>query len=68
MRRGNFNVLFSAGCPLGTREPGVDVPEDFEPLVVGSLIHGQPRLPGCLRTENIRKAGEDPSASVSAPP
>ena len=46
IRRGRFHLLFSAGCPLGSRRLGVEVPDTFEPLDVGRLIYGQPRLPG----------------------
>ena len=54
VRRGRFHLLFSAGCPLGSREPGVDVPITFEPLDVGHVIFSQPRLPGYLSTNTVK--------------
>ena len=54
IRTGCFHLLFSAGCPLGERERGVDVPLTFEPLDVGPIFKDrQPRSPGCLPTKNV---------------
>ena len=50
VRRGCFNLLFSAGCPLGERQPGIDVPLAFQPLNLGPIINTQPRLPEYLST------------------
>ncbi|KAF9781373.1 hypothetical protein BJ322DRAFT_272750 [Thelephora terrestris] len=68
IRRGHFHLLFSAGCALGSRQLGVDVPPTFEPLDVGPIIYGQPRLPGCLCTSTVKETGGDLGASVSATP
>ena len=57
IRNGRFHLLFSAGCPLGERELGVHVPITFEELTIGTPVFGQPRLPGCLRTETVREVG-----------
>ena len=57
IRRGQFHLLFSAGSPLGERLLGEDVPATFEQLVVGNLVHGQPRTPGCLHTDTIKEVG-----------
>lgn len=51
IRGGQFHLLFSAGCPLGDRRLGEDVPNTFEELYVGTPVFSQPRLPGCLRTD-----------------
>ena len=67
-RRGHFHLLFSAGCPLGSREPGVDVPLTFEPLNVGPMIFSQPRLPGYLSTSTVKETGASLGASVLAAP
>ena len=55
IRRGCFNLLFSAGCPLDGREPGVDVPQTFKQLDVGTILNAQPRLPGCTSTKTVRE-------------
>ena len=68
VRRGRFHLLFSAGCPLGSRELGVDVPLTFEPLDVGPVIFSQPRLPGYLSTNTIKEKGAGLGASVCAAP
>ena len=71
IRRGKFHLLFSAGCPLGDRQLGDDVPTTFEPLDVGTLDSSQPRKPGCLHTESVRRIetglGVATSASLYAP-
>ena len=68
IRRGRFHLLFSAGCPLGSREPGVDVPLTFEPLDVGPVIFSQPRLPGYLSTNTVKETGTGLGVSVCAAP
>jgi len=65
IRRGQFHRLFSAGSPLGERQRGEDVPTTFEPLTVGDLARGQPRLPGCLRTDTVREVGAGLGAAIS---
>ena len=65
IRRGQFHLLFSAGCPLGGRQLGYDVPDTFEELTVGTLVFGQPRVPGCLRTDTIRELGASVGVAVS---
>ena len=57
--------MFSAGSPLGERQRGEDVPATFEPLIVGNLARGQPRLPGCLRTDTVREVGAGLGAALS---
>ena len=68
IRRGRFHLLFSAGCPLGSRQLGTDVPLTFEPLDVGPVIFSQPRLPGYLCTSTVKDTGGGLGASVSATP
>ena len=67
IREGRFHLLFSAGAPLGSREPGIDVPRSFEPLNVGHIIHGDVRSPGYLRTSTVREIGSDVGASAAIP-
>lgn len=55
IRRGCFHLLFSAGFPLGERRLGVDVPRTFKQLVIGPVSNTQPRLPGYLSTNTVRK-------------
>ena len=57
-------MLFSAGCPLGTRESGVDVPHKFEQLDVGPTYVTQIRSPGYFSTDAVREIPTrlDPSA------
>ncbi|KAF9644731.1 hypothetical protein BDM02DRAFT_3174168 [Thelephora ganbajun] len=59
IRRGQFHLMFSAGSPLGLRQPGVDVPITFEQLDVGTLVPSEPRPSGCLRTPTVRPIGAD---------
>jgi len=54
IRRGRFHLLFSAGCPLGERRLGVDVPLTFKPLDVGLILPAQSRPPGYLSTNGVR--------------
>ncbi|KAF9652527.1 hypothetical protein BDM02DRAFT_2766622 [Thelephora ganbajun] len=68
IRRGRFHLLFSAGCPLGLRQLGVDVPITFEPLDTGPIIFSQPRLPGYLCTRSVKETGGGLGASVSKTP
>ena len=53
--RGCFHLLFSAGCPLGERELGVDVPHTFKQLHVGPTFNTQPRPPGYLSANTVRE-------------
>lgn len=64
IRDGQFHLLFSAGRPLGERHLGDDVPISFEELTVGTPVFGEPRLPGCLRTDTVREVGADLGATV----
>ena len=64
VRRGRFHLLFSAGCPLGERRLGVDVPLTFRPLNIGAPIYSQPRLPDYLCTSTVRAVGTDLGASI----
>ena len=64
-RRGRFHLLFSAGIPLGSREPGIDVPQTFEPLDIGPIISANDRPPGYLRTNTVRQIGVDVGGSVA---
>ena len=68
IRRGRFHLLFSAGCPLGSRQLGVDVPHTFEPLNTGQVIFSQPRLPGYLCTSTVKESGAGAGASVATAP
>ena len=64
VRRGFFQLLFSAGLPLGERQLGADVPLTFKPLDVGPIHRTQPRLSGCLSTITVRGSGVDIGASI----
>ena len=55
IRGGRFNLLFSAGEPLGDRKRGFDVPQTFEDLKVGKILVGLPRSPGYLSTRTIQE-------------
>lgn len=68
IRRGHFNLLFSAGCPLGERRLGIDVPLTFEELDVGVPVFCQHRPPGCLGTDTVREIETDLGASAAATP
>ena len=68
IREGCFHLLFSAGCPLGEREPGVHVPLNFKELKVGQIFNRQPREPGYLATKSVQaiRARPIPRASPSS--
>ena len=68
VRRGCFHLLFSAGCPLGERQLGTDVPPTFQPLTVGPIVKTQPRLSGYLSVNTVREAGAALGASIHAVP
>jgi len=68
VRRGCFHLLFSAGCPLGERQLGVDVPLTFQQLALGPIFNTQPRLPGYLSTNTVQETGVGLGASMSAVP
>ena len=71
IRTGCFHPLFSAGCPLGERELGTDVPRNFKLLHIGETVERAPLAPGCLCTEGVRAVGPAPpssTASTSSPP
>ena len=57
IRGGRFHFLFSAGLPLGERERGVDVPNTFQQLMIGTSQTTQPRDPGCVAARTSREAG-----------
>jgi len=57
IRDGQFNLLFSAGSPLGQRQLGDDVPTTFEQLIVGTPPPFEPRRPICLHTPTVRQLG-----------
>lgn len=65
---GAFRLLFSAGCPLGARQLGEDVPETFEPLNIGPVTLREPRLPGYLGTTTVKEFGADVGASAPTTP
>jgi len=64
IRRGCFNLLFSAGCPLDGRELGVDVPRTFQQLDVGPILNTEPRSPGCLSAGTVREIPTRARASM----
>jgi len=68
VRRGRFHLLFSAGCPLGERQLGIDVPLAFKPLSAGLIVYSQPRLPGHLSTSTVQETGVGLGASASPVP
>jgi len=55
IHRGCFNLLFSAGPPLGERRLGVDVPLTFKQLDVGPILNTEPQSPGFLTAGAIRE-------------
>ncbi|KAF9789171.1 hypothetical protein BJ322DRAFT_525814 [Thelephora terrestris] len=55
IRQGRFHLLFSAALPLGKRKPGVDVPNTFEQLRVGTTEPGGPRPAGCVAARTSRR-------------
>ena len=65
IRDGQFHLLFSAGCQLGERQLGSDVPDTFEELTVGTPVFKQPRVPRCLCTDTIREIGASVGVGVS---
>ena len=64
IRNGHFHLLFSAARPLGERQRGVDVPLTFEELTIGTPVFSQPRMPGCLCTDAVRRVGAGLGATV----
>ncbi|KAF9649188.1 hypothetical protein BDM02DRAFT_1945456 [Thelephora ganbajun] len=68
IRTGCFHLLFSAGCPLGERRLGIDVPLTFEKLDVGPIINRQPRAPGHLPTNSVRTTRVRVQPPTSPPP
>ncbi|KAL4248782.1 hypothetical protein ABKN59_008349 [Abortiporus biennis] len=67
MRGGCFHLLFSAGCPLGSRRVGVDVPVGFVPLNASPVVKLQPRKPGPVKTSSLRVSGSSLGASLNLP-
>jgi len=68
IREGCFHLLFSAGCPLGEREPGVHVPHNFTELKIGKIFNRQPREPGFLVTKNVRATRVRPTPRTPPSP
>ena len=64
IRRGCFNLLFSAGRPLGERALGTDVPGTFEQLHVGPILRTEPQLPGCFSAGGVREIQTRTEASM----
>ena len=64
IRWGRFNLLFSAGSPLGDRKRGVNVPDKFEQLEVGTPQPAQPRDPGCVEAKTHREVGASLDVTV----
>ncbi|PSR94669.1 hypothetical protein PHLCEN_2v4401 [Hermanssonia centrifuga] len=65
MRYGGFQLLFNAADPLGERVPGLDVPNDFEPTVIGiGPVISRLRRNGVLKSAHIKETQIE--ASVSA--
>jgi len=55
IHRGRFNLLFSAGAPLGERQLGVDIPHTFTRLDVGPILKSEPQSPGWLSAGAVRE-------------
>ncbi|KAF9789168.1 hypothetical protein BJ322DRAFT_524556 [Thelephora terrestris] len=64
IRQGRFHLLFSAGLPLGERRPGVDVPNAFEQLRVGTMEPGGQRDPCCVAARSSRQPGTNIAITV----
>ena len=65
IRTGCFHPLFSAGCPLGERKLGTDVPQTFKQLQVGVIVERAPLAPGCLCTDGVRATQVGPVPPTS---
>jgi len=55
IHRGCFNLLFSAGTPLGERQLGVDVPRTFTQLDVVPILKPEPQSPGWLSAGAVQE-------------
>ena len=66
IRRGQFHLLFHAGSLLEDVQLGVDVPETFEPLTIGTTEFRLSRGPDCLSTNTVEESGVGFSAALSA--
>jgi len=64
IRGGRFNLLFSAGRPLGGKRLGVDVPVTFRQLDVGKFLNAEPRSPGCISAGGVRETRTRVGASM----
>ncbi|THH30912.1 hypothetical protein EUX98_g3303 [Antrodiella citrinella] len=67
IRGRQFHRLFSAGCALGDRVLGRDVPEDFRPLDPLPIVIGrsEPRKPGPLATASVKVSGGEAGVSLN---
>lgn len=68
IRYGRFHLLFSAGCPLGSRRLGEDVPKTFQPLNVGPTTCDTSWPPRCISINTHEEFGAGFDASVSVIP
>ena len=64
---GRFRLLFSAGCPLGKKRRGIDVPHTFKPLEVGEIDDREPLPAGYLGTSGVQVTGALPRPPSSPP-
>ena len=71
IREGCLYLLFSAGCPLGERQLGIDVPPTFKQLDIGEIGECDPLEAGYLCTNGVQETSSSPpltSASLMPPP
>ena len=64
---GGFYRLFSAGCSLGGRILGRDVPLNFKKLQVGHIVERAPLTAGHRYTDGVRATEVTPVAPTSPP-
>ena len=70
VREGCLYPLFSAGCPLGERQLGVDVPSTFKQLDIGDVYRCDPLEAGYRCTNGVRATSSSlplTSASSTSP-
>ena len=68
IREGCLYLLFSAGCPLGERQLGVDVPSTFKQLDIGEIDQCDPLEAGCLCTDGVQATLPPPPSTSPAIP
>jgi len=65
---GQFVPLFHAGSSMEDVEPGVNVPQSFEPLTIGRTTFRIPREPDRFHTDSVKEIKATVGATISATP